>query len=52
MIGITVCNCLKINIIRFIAGLLQDKEMTVKCDRDQSEHAFLQNIPLSCWLTH
>ncbi len=36
-----MCNCLKINIRRFIAGLLQDKEMTVKCDRERvpAEHS-------------
>ncbi len=31
--------------------LLQDKEMTVRHDCDQSECVFLQNIPLTCWLT-
>ncbi len=33
LFGITACNCLKINIFR----LLQDKEITVRHDCDQSE---------------
>ncbi len=49
--GITACNCLNIKIRRFIAAFLQDKEMTVRPDCDQSERVFLQNIPLTCWLT-
>ncbi len=31
--------------------LLQDKEMTVRHDCDQSECVFLQNITLACWLS-
>ncbi len=40
LFGITACNCLNINM-----RLLQDKEMTVRHDCDQSELVFLQNIP-------
>ncbi len=50
--GVTACNCLNINMRRSITAFLQDKEMTVRGDCDQSEHVFLQNITLTCCLTH
>ncbi len=48
--GITACNCQNIN-ETLHRRLLQDKEMTVRHDCDQSEHVFLKNITLTCWLT-
>ncbi len=41
---ITACNCLNIN-ETLRNRLLQDKEMTVRHDCDQSERVILQNIP-------
>ncbi len=48
--GIKACICLNLN-ETLHNRLLQDKEMTVRHDCDQSEHVFLKNIPLTCWLT-
>ncbi len=41
---ITACNCLNIN-EKLRNRLLQDKEMTVRHDCDQSERVIQQNIP-------
>ncbi len=44
LFGITACNCLNIN-ETLHNRILQDKEITVRHDCDQSERVFLQNIP-------
>ncbi len=46
LFGITACNCLNMRQCENMRmRLLQDKEMTVRHDCDQSERVFLQNIP-------
>ncbi len=44
--GIKACDCLNINEMLHNC-LLQDNEMKVRHDCDQSERVFLQNIPLT-----